>query len=451
MPMSHVLLSPVYRQRVDMERVASEVNRRLLPNNMIQTLATGAECESWAATAAKFSISADVTNYKVGVQGVKFTSAGATDSGYVYLDPLPQADPVPTHPAQAICMWLYVDVGARLTYSQVIMYTASGLQTYWTKTTTSTMADGWNFVRFQLGSTSPIASWDNGIYRLTFCFSSSDAINITLGHCYLECPRKARSVIISDGAYETFYTEAWPQFQRRGWPTTWGINPGSWGATAIKNTMTLAQFETAMAADVAGDEVSFHSWDRDLMESLSAADVRTDTYNCIRYVQAHWPDRYVPWRSAWTANHCDNHAAVQDVLLCYATPAQSTGGGVMWPPDGSPQVRAYNSRWDIPRNGIMSTVDLAEIESQMRYTHCTFFQFFHGISTGVDAGNDATPAKFADWLALMDALVASGDLEFTTMGALLQEIGIYYRPAWHTLPVFEVPAGDGSHSSFIMK
>ena len=245
---------------------------RGMPVNPIQTLVTGGEDESWTGD-ANVSVSADEANYKWGVQAIKLTTTGAA-TGYAYVDPVvPTAgiagdaaaiDPLPCKPAQAICGWVYIDDATRLTSLAFLMYTASGLGTSVSKVVTTGWSNGWNFVRASFTSSAGLDTMSNGIYRLTIRVISTDAINVTIGHLYLEHPRKARVILACDSSYETFCQLAWPEFQRRGWPTTWALCPSRFGYQGLiggklKAVVGLSAFRAMMDADVAGDEVSIHS------------------------------------------------------------------------------------------------------------------------------------------------------------------------------------------------
>ena len=179
---------------------------------------------------------------------------------------------------------------------------------------------------------------------------------------------------------------------------------------------------------------------------MSAAELRTDFLKSLKVIQANWPDKYVPYRAAWTGNTAAQHAVLQGMLQSYSTPLGSTGGANLWPPETGISTGAFQSRWDMPRNGVMGAgADQAAAIARLGYLRCMQTFYFHGISTDVDVNNDCTPAELATFLGQLDAI--ADQCEFTTMGRLMGELGLFDRGAWGSdVPGIEVPVGDGSHT-----
>ena len=378
----------------------------------IMTLIGGQEDESPTGTTA--TISADTVNFKLGTQGWKMTMAGAV-TGQLRLDPVGAEDPVHFGPAQAVGIWFYVPDATKITSVGISIASNSAATVTADYTWNTGIVTGWNFRRIQ-ASAMTLTDWGTA-YRVRVIVVTNAATDITVGHLYVECPQKAKVLIISDSAYKSFHDIAYPDLKQRGIPVTFALDPTVLGSNvgSISERITEAQVLTVSAENQ--NEIGFHGYDGTETSAMTAAQIRADTMKAIKWLESRGYYSGRIWRSAWVQNAATNHAAIQNLVLMYATPS-SAASLVCWP---------VADRWNISRLSLhgRTQANMDTWFSQLQQTHQLLVCYNHGIDDG--GGTNTTNAMWDYFIGKIDAGLAGGWLEGVTMEMLLARSGLKYR------------------------
>lgn len=375
----------------------------------IVTLLSGQQDET--PSVVNCTVSADLTNYKIGDRGLKVTIGSAT-TGQVILDPPGPSDPMHLPPPAVVGAWVYMPDASKVVSMTLEFYTDIGLNTAprFARTVSSGFVNGWNLLRTSVADGLADYSYLPNVYRVRVNTFTNAATEVTIGHVWAECSPKAQILMISDGAYKTFVDNGLPDLRALGVPVTWAIDVtylgGGTGKTAIASEAEIEAFHQA------GDSISFHSYAGGVTSSMTSTQIAQDTLKCIRWLQQRGYEGRM-WRAAWTQNDATNAAAARPFVLAYATP-NSTSAQASWPP---------TDRWNLPRTSVhgRTTSFVDDIFAEMEATNGLFIWYAHGIHS--DGGNDATPAEWSYFVSKLQAGIEAGWLEGVTFEDLYARSG----------------------------
>lgn len=388
--------------------------RSALPASM--SLVTGTDDESPGQ--ASCVITADTTNTRIGSRAWLMTMSAAV-TAYAVFSPVSPATSglLPFPPAQAFCMWIYLPDVTKVSSVGIELSLNSGNTVTWsggsTTTPGMTLVNGWNLIRVKtVNGLQVLSTWGN-LNRVRVYVVTTAATTATVGHVWLECPEKARLILVLDRGYKSFVTSgALARVRRAGVPVTWALDVTLLGTQAGTGVEVVTEADIAGYAAL-GDSISFHSWDGTPTASKTAAEIRADTVKCIKWLQARgYAGRM--WRAAWTQNLATNYtAAIPYVVGMSQSSVPSVKLGI-WPPRD-----IYNiERWEF----YAKTPSEVDIHFDLwQKTHGLDVVYNHGINAA--GGNDATPAEFDYWMTLVEQALTDGWLEAVTFEQLWLESG----------------------------
>lgn len=383
----------------------------ILAANRIVSLVTGNDDEA-TSSVSNCTVEVDTTNFKIGDRGLGVTISSATTASVIY-DPVSViGDPFIVPPASAVAAWVYVTDASKITSIEIDIYKNAGLTSPWVRTSShwGTLVNGWNLMRWAAVA-GDITNWGS-IYRIRILITASSATTVTIGHLFLECPRKAQLMFIEDGGYVTFMNNGYPDLKDRGIPCTWSIDPGNLGTgTGINVYISEADVAT-LANDGNGNSIGFHAWDSTLTSTMTESELRSETMKCLKWLKSRGYSGGM-WRSAFLQNLATNHAAIQPLLLAYAT---HNGGSSLscWP---------FVNRFNVPRIGLhgLSQAQMDTHFSNMQVTNCLMVCYTHMIDSG--GGTNITQENWDYFLAKVDAARSAGWLECVTFEQLFAASG----------------------------
>lgn len=392
----------------------------------ILSLITGTEDETLAVV--NCTVSADTANYKLGSRAWKVTTAGAVANANVVLTPIPPSTsgPVKIRPAQAVCLWVYIEDVTKVTNVQIDISQDSGNTIFWTRSNTSApvqpLVNGWNLLRWKMAEGLPAGFTGTTANRVRVYTTTTAATSITIGHLYLETPPKARMIFVADRGYKSFVVNGLPALRAAGVPVTWALDILKLGdhAGQFPNGPT-AYAESINEADVAqfaaeGDSISFHGFTANPTAAMSEADIRKDTVQCLKWLQARGY-RGRMWRAAWVQNQATNHLAADPYVIGQATWDVTKHSVALdcWPPRDMQNI----ARWEF-----YGKANLGVIDNQfgiLKRTHGLMVVYNHGVGTGYSG--DATQVEFDRFMQNVNTGISEGWLEATTFEALFAESG----------------------------
>jgi len=389
------------------------------------SLVTGSDDEVFGVVSC--TVSADTVNYRMGGRAHKITVAGAVTNAAIVLTPIPPAASglLNIRPAQAMCAWVYIEDHTKITNVQVELSQDSGNTIFWGRSNISapaqTLVTGWNLLRWKLVEGLPAAWTGLTANRFRFYVTTNAATTVTLGHVYLETPPRARMIFVADRGYRSFVVNGLPRLRSAGVPITWaldilklGDHAGEYPDGALPYAEAITEEDVATFA-AQGDSISFHGWTADPTTAMTAAEVRSDTMKCVKWLAARgYAGRM--WRAAWVQNTAAQHAAVNDYVLGQAMWDQATHSVKLdtWPPRDMQNI----ARWEFYGKSD------ATIDNQFALlvqTHGLMVVYNHGLGTGYVG--DATAAEFDRFMDNVEAGIAAGWLEATTFEQLFAESG----------------------------
>ena len=400
-----------YRRIPGLRSIDTALSLRNAVAPRIVTLIGGQEDESPTATSC--TITADTVNFKLGTQGWKMTMAGAVTAN-LRLDPVGTDDPINVGPAQAVGLWIYITDATKITSIGHGIFSNDPPTVGNSYTWTSALVNGWNFLRIQ-ASAGTLTDW--GIaYRVRVVVVTNAATDVTVGHLFVECPEKAKILFISDAAYQTFHDIGYPDLKRLGVPVTWSLDTATLG-TGAGISARISEAALAVVAAENQNSVGFHGHTGAPTTAMTAAQIRSDTMQAIKWLERRGYYSGRIWRSAWVQNAATNHAAIQNLVLMYATPS-SAASLSCWP---------VIDRWNIPRISLhgRTEADMDGWFSQLQQTRQMLVCYNHAIDDG--GGTNTTNAMWDYFISKVDAGLSGGWLEGVTMEMLLARSGLKYR------------------------
>lgn len=299
---------------------------------------------------------------------------------------------------QEIEVCLYVEDATNITLIKFEM-----LEGGMTKTI-SDIHTGWNKLRFVLdGAGNMDYTADNVRWQLTVY--TTVETNVWIGSVVAIKPDKANVIIVDDGPYKSFYTNAYPSLKNAGIPVTWALDPVN--VEDESNTTVINSDDLEVLATDGISEFSFHSYDGALMSSATSIAALYDTLNCIRYLRKNGLEPTSIWRAAWLQNSCTNHG-LADLEVDASASYNGINGITQYP---------YPDKYNIPRYAMQerttSTIDA--LFDKLYNTHSTVFFYTHGIST---SSGDLTQELFNYYLSKITDGISNGWLNATTYNRL---------------------------------
>jgi len=292
------------------------------------------------------TLAMDTTNYKIGGSAVQMQMSGAVTATARWAMGS-EDSPSTLPPPQAMGIWFYVDSAdvGKITYLAIQLFSDAAGTTYWnTGNRLGTVSAGWNFRRFALSGwdDTKIAAVLATLYYVRVTAITNASMNLTIGHVYVECPKKTRLLFVLDACYSSAFAAGgiYEALRARKIPATLATCPGVMGGS-LSGDAVISWSELARYASENGNDVSWHSYKGENDVGQSAATVRANAMKAIKTLERHG---YHPvWRGAWLGNTATpNHSAIQSLIPAYAT-AQGTETPEAWPPV---------NRYDVARFGV---------------------------------------------------------------------------------------------------
>lgn len=416
---------------------AARANRRASQPG-IYSLITGSDEEVTWSRIGFNPVTLDTVNTRINGRAWKLQASGATSNPYV--DFTPPNSPITIPSAQALCMWVHIPDASNVTQIWVSLFQDLAGAVTISRATGSgdfspqPLVNGWNFVRFALGPMiEPKPAWTGtqiAKIRIRLDIPSGATNEITLGHVYLECPTQARIVFVLDRGYKSFIINGGLARAREvGVPITWAVDVLKIGGDVGTGgeAVTAAELRAAWQE---GDSISFHGYTANPTATMTDAQARADTMQCIKWLAANGYEGRI-WRAAWVQNQ-GPAAAVKGLLLGQAysnsqTLAYPTGTIVdAWPPMNMHSIY----RWGVQSTGSSAAVVDAQL-SILKRTRGFAVPYMHGLigpvgSTGAAAGvpvNDTGIAEMNYFFDKVAAGMAEGWLRPSTFEELWRESG----------------------------
>lgn len=351
----------------------------------------------------------DLARYKTGGESVRVTTAGAVTCT-VFADPVfpsPSPDPFLFPPASLVRALVWVDDPAKVT--QIDVSLLSSAPATWSRARTR-LQRGWNIITFS-SAAGNLNGWGS-LNRVTVTAVVTAATSFNIDSVWVECPPKAQVLFIEDRGYKTFVDNGLPSLRARNIPVTWALDPLKLGdSPGTKNeAITEAQVATFYAA---GDDMSIHAYTGGVTSNLTAAQIREDSLQSLKWLHDRGYVRGREWRAAWTQNLATNAAAAQPYFAAYATPIGSAAQET-WP---------FLNKWNVARIQLHSrtTAYMDSLFANLQATHGLLVCYTHGIHP--DGGTDMTQDQWDYFISKLDEGMSGGWLECVTLSQLIARSG----------------------------
>ena len=272
-----------------------------------------------------------------------------------------------------------------------------------------TPVTGWNKFRFfSEGAGNWIEDTDATLFRVIVNHSAGTDIDVYIGSIMQIMPDKGNLIVVADGPYYSFYTEAYPGLKQIGVPVTWAIDPTLLDANDAVTRKLINENELELLATDGLSEFSFHTYDSTIMIDATAQQALADTLNNIRYLQKKGIQPNKIWRAAWLNNACADPSLANKEVFASAT-YTGTSGIAVFP---------FRDRYNIPRYSIggRTTSEIDAMFEKLRRQHCTQFIYMHGIS---DNDKDTPQATLNYLIDKISAGISAGYLNPTTFNRLV--------------------------------
>jgi len=333
---------------------------------------------------------------------------------------------VPFKKWSEICMRVYITDPSHITSFGLYIMTDSGLSVEWIRTTSShafqPVKAGWNTFRFGIKEGTSSA-WDTGgVHRLRFLVICSSPTTVYVDHIWAVERPKASIMFVSDHGHKWFGegtdsdgtpTGGYSDLKARGLPMTFACIPGFWPDGGSRPTAE----QMRELCNENGNAGSFHSF---ISEGGSATELTVDeivsysnkAIRALKEAGIHW----FPFRAAWlqnvSATFIANNTILDDLFWGIAT-ASSTPGIMTDPP---------NPLWNVKRTAIhgKTEADIDDLFLDLDRFKPLVLHFTHWVGAG---DFNTAPERWEQYLALVDARIADGSLEFITPETLFRRNG----------------------------
>ena len=267
---------------------------------------------------------------------------------------------------------------------------------------------GWNKIRFFTEGSGFDGSVNTTLIRFFVYHSAGTDIDVYIGSILQVIPDKGSLIIIDDGPYYSFYTEAYPALKQLGVPVCWAIDPAMLDSNDSATRKLINENELELLATDGLSEFSFHSYDGTVMMNATAQQALADTLNNIHYLKKKsiHPNRI--WRAAWLNNACAD-PSLANLELDASASYEGKSGIAVYP---------FCDRYNIPRYGLggRTTSDIDAIFNKLRTEHCVYLLYLHGVST---ADRDPDPTLWAYFMTKLEEAINAGYVNPTTYNRLV--------------------------------
>lgn len=276
------------------------------------------------------------------------------------------------------------------------------------------IVSGWNKFRFYTeGAGSMTYDTDIVTFRIIVTHATGTDANLFIGSLVQVKPAYGNIVIIADGPYYSFYTEAYPTMKTNNIPVCWAVDATLLDDVSATERHLINNNELEVLATDGISEFSFHSYDLTLMSNATAAQALSDTLNSIRFLKKNGLQPEAVWRAAWLQNSCA-HPELANLELEASCSYNGASGVTAMPPA---------DKYNIPRISLQGrdTDYFDALFTKLKNHHCTVFFYTHGIST--TGSGDMTPTMLNYFVSKIIDGVNEGYLNPTTYNRLMN----YYK------------------------
>ena len=271
---------------------------------------------------------------------------------------------------------------------------------------------GWNKLRYY---TEGAGAWSEdtatSTLRILVYHASGTETNVWIGDIVKINPPKANLIIIADGPYYTFYTEAYPTLKNMGVPVVWALDPTLLDAVDASERHLINENELELLAVDGISEFSFHSYDGTIMSSATSKQALFDTLNNIRYLRKKGIEPNHIWRAAWLQNNCA-HPEIANQELEASASYNGSAGITFFP---------FPDKYNISRMSMAGTTQAQfdTLFNKLRLEHSTVLLYAHGVSEGSD--KEITPAMLTYLIGKIQNAIDGGYLNPTTYSRMVEE------------------------------
>lgn len=393
------------------------------PHSRRITLISGAANEVWASQ-SNTTVTADLVNFRLGTQGHLFTQGGAVTASSYYRALLPTDPIVLSEIPASIGVFVYLPAGdeAKITNFTIHLYSNSGESVSWSRSITSGFVAGWN--HFRWAATDGTLTGFGTIYAIRIIAVTNAAQAFTVGQVYAEVRPRASILMMGDRPYQRLLTDFLPQWRAMRnpdgtrLPISFNIDATLLGTGTTPN---VAASEAELMAMRDDEDVfySIHGYDGTATSAMTAAQLQADHIQAVLYCQQKLGLTIEPWRGAFVQNLATNHAALQNILLAYASPTASS----------SLTTFPFPTPFNIPRialHGLAAATVDAHF-ANLALTKGVMVCYTHAIDAA--GGNNMTPTERDYFLAKVAVGLNAGWLEAVSFTTLMARAGLKYRNA----------------------
>ena len=310
---------------------------------------------------------------------------------------------------QEFDMVLYTQATAQVTRVSLRTFTGG-----FVKTVTQSLGEGWHHIRFASEGAGTL-DYTADIVTLRVIVTHPEGSNgsIWIGGLERVKPEYGNIIIIDDGPYYSFYTNAYPTLANMGVPVSWAVDGEMLDDANTTPRKLINENELELLAFDGISEFSFHSYDGTIMSNATSAEALSDTLNSIRYLRQHGLEPQRIWRAAWLQNSCANPELANLELDGSCSPT-GAAGTTLYP---------FEDRHNIPRISLhgRDTEYMDVLFDKLRYKRITVFVYTHGIADNSD--KDLSTTMLAYFISKLQEGITGGWLNPTTYNRLIS----YYK------------------------
>lgn len=377
----------------------------------IVTLIGGGPDESPTNYAGQ-TVTVDTTNYKLGQRAWKVTQTSGTTAKLVVPLPLGTINP---GKIATVSAWVWLEDATKVTAVTLYVPTVGGT---WSRGHTGTgsshntkpLVTGWNLIRITASSVGQAAAdyLSSGITHGQVQITTNAFTSFTVGHMYVETPKKASIILVNDWGNSEFLRLGYPDCKARRIPVTWGLKTTLLGTGTVPDRLITWADVATLASDGNENAIAFHSYDGTATSGMTADQAAADTIKAIKNLEVHGY-KHPLWRPSWVQNLATNPQTAYQYLLGCAM-SNDSYGMISWPPPDRYMMRRRPIH-DSPTATI--DADFALLKS----TNGLGIFYTHGIDPA-GATNHSTPEEWAYWLSKVDQGISEGWLECVTFEQL---------------------------------
>jgi hypothetical protein len=365
------------------------------------------------------TISPDLVNFKVGGRGHKLTIAGAVTAS-ARLEVMSPVHPLVYDYGSCVGMWVHVPNAAIVPTISVDLYANEALNQVWQRGSGNLqfpLKNGWNLLRWQ-SAAGVLDGWGTA-WRVRVNAVTTGPTEVTIGALWIERPPRATILFAADRPYASFIEKGYPDMKANGWPVTFSCDPALLGTGSGDALAATLEQLIELNNDGNQNSIGFHGWDGSPTANMTADELIADTIKAIK-----WLNRYGftggLWRSSFPQNLATERAAIQGLVLSYAS-GTSSSSITCWPPP---------SPWGLPRYAIHSHTASEQDDwfARLKLTRGLMLAYTHAISE--DGQFNCTPEEWDYFIQASKAGVEEGWLEFKTFEQKFRQSGGVIEHGW---------------------